>query len=191
MEYRVERAEDFARVKQIYKTRLTRDFIRAERKPLSAIHRLWEKGAYGAYFLMGGDETLGYAFFVRSGRNCLFDYFAIAEGHRDEGLGTIFLRMLAECFPGTDCILGEVEDPERAATDEERQLRERRVEFYRRSGYRITDVKATVFGVEFRLVEVPVGREHSDEELREIYTELYRLIFPPLIFRTQVRVGEK
>ena len=185
MECRVERAADFACVADIYKTRLTKDFIRSERKPLSAIRRLWEREEYEAFLLMRGGETLGYAFFARNGKNYLFDYLAIAEEHRDEGLGTLFLQKLGDCFDDAACILGEVEDPDKAADAEERALRERRMQFYLRSGYRKTGVTARVFGVDFRLLEVPCGREHTDGEVRAVYTELYRSIFPPLIFRTQ------
>jgi RimJ/RimL family protein N-acetyltransferase len=184
-ECRVERAADFSRVADIYETRLTKDFKRSERRPLSTIRRKWEQEEYEAFLLMRGGETLGYAFFVRNGNNYLFDYLAIAEGHRDEGLGTLFLRKLGDCFDDADCILSEVDDPDKAADAEERTLCEKRMQFYLRNGYLKTGVTARVFGVDYRLLEVPCGREHTDEEVRTVYTELYRSTFPPLIFQTQ------
>jgi hypothetical protein len=66
------------------------------------MRRFWERGAYDCYGLFDGEEILGYAFFVRLGNNYLFDYLAIAEEHRDEGPGTLFLRQLAHCLQDAD-----------------------------------------------------------------------------------------
>ena len=185
----VRRLTDFAQVERLYEQRLRKDFPRNERRPLSSLRRSWEQGAYDCYGLFRGEDILGYAFFVRLGQSFLFDYLAIAEAHRDEGLGSLFLRQLAACFSGADCVVGEVEDPDKAPDPAARALRERRLRFYLRSGYRLTGLRATVFGADYQLLEVPTGRTHSAGELREAYTALYRSILPPLFFRTQFHVG--
>ena len=183
------RLTDFAQVETLYKARLKKDFARDERKPLASMRRSWERGAYECYGLFDGEEILGYAFFVRLGKNYLFDYLAIAEEHRDEGLGSVFLRQLAESLAGADCVVGEVEDPEKAQDAESRATRERRLQFYLRSGYRMTELTSAVFGVDYRILEVPTAKSHTTEELRTVYTELYRSILPGVFFRTQFRVG--
>ena len=179
----------FAQVEALYRERLKKDFARNELKPLLSMRRSWERGAYDCYGLFDGEEILGYAFFVRLGNNYLFDYLAIAEEHRDEGLGTLFLRQLADCLQDADCVVGEVEDPDKAEDEESRAVRERRLQFYLRSGYRQTELRSCVFGAAYRILEVPTGKEHSAEQLREIYTELYRSVLPELFFRTQFRVS--
>lgn len=187
-ELKTRRLTDFAQVEMLYKTRLKKDFARNELKPLSSMRRFWEKDAYVCYGLFDGDDILGYAFFVCLGKNYLFDYFGIAEGHRDQGLGSFFLRQLAQCFAEADCVIGEVEDPDKAPDEETRALRERRLQFYQRSGYIKTKLTSVVFGADYRILEIPVSASHTTEELRSIYTELYQNIFPPLIFLTQFRV---
>ncbi len=182
------RLTDFSQVRMLYRSRLKKDFARGELKPLSAMRRAWKRNAYVCYGLFDGDEILGYAFFVRQGKNCLLDYLAIAEGRRDRGLGTLFLRQLADCLSDADCVVGEVEDPDKAADPEDRELRERRLQFYLRSGYRKTELTACVFGVDYRILEVPVSAPHTADELRSIYTELYRSILPEIFFRKQFRV---
>lgn len=182
------RLTDFAQVETLYKTRLKKDFARNELKPLISMRRSWEDNAYDCYGLFDGEEILGYAFFVRLGNNYLFDYLAIVETHRDEGLGSIFLRQLADCLAGADCVVGEVEDPDKAKDEESRAIRERRLQFYLRSGYRRTELSSCVFGADYRILEVPTGKEHSAEELREIYTALYRSFLPDRFFRTQFLV---
>ena len=176
---------DFAQVEMLYKTRLKKDFSRSELKPLVSMRRSWKKNAYDCYGLFDGDEILGYAFFVRRDRDYLFDYLAIAEERRDEGLGTLFLQQLAECVQGANCVVGEVEDPEASMDEETRAQRERRLQFYLRSGYRKTELTSTVFGVDYRILEVPTASEHTTEELRSVYTELYRSSLPEPFFHTQ------
>lgn len=183
------RLTDFGQVEDLYRTRLTKDFARNELKPLAGMRRSWENDAYDCYGLFDGNEILGYAFFVRLGGDYLFDYFAIAENHRDEGLGSLFLRQLANCLHGAGCVVGEVEDPDKAPDEETRQLRKRRLQFYLRNGYIKTEVTSEVFGVDYRILEVPTGIDHTADEIRMIYTELYRSTLPPLYFRTQFRVG--
>ena len=179
---------DFDVVEMLYKTRLKKDFSRAELKPLASMRRSWKKNAYDCYGLYDGDEILGYAFFVRRDKDYLFDYFAITEERRNEGLGSLFLRQLAECVRGANCIVGEVEDPDRAEDEETREQRERRLQFYLRGGYRKTELTSVVFGVDYRILEVPAAEEHTAEELRSIYTELYRSTLPEPFFTTQFRV---
>lgn len=182
------RLTDFAEIETLYRERLKKDFARNELKPLSSMRRSWRKNAYDCYGLFDGGKILGYAFFVRRGRDCLFDYLAIAEEHRDEGLGSEFLRQLAECVQDADCIVGEVEDPDKAEDEDTRVLRERRLRFYLRCGYRKTELTSCVFGADYRILEVPTGVRHTTEELRRIYAELYRSFLPALFFRTQFRV---
>ena len=127
------RLTEFSQVEALYNTRLKKDFVRNELKPLISMRRSWEKNAYDCYGLFCGEEILGYAFFVRLGKRCLFDYLAIAEEHRNEGLGSRFLRQLADCLGEADCVVVEVEDPDSAEDEEQRRQRQRRLQFYLRN----------------------------------------------------------
>ena len=97
---------DFSTVEHIYKTQMKHDFTPNELKPLSVLLRDWNRNAYECYALREEEEVLGYAFFVREGSNCLFDYFAIEKHHRNRGLGSFFLKQLADCFRDAECIVG-------------------------------------------------------------------------------------
>lgn len=184
----IRRLTDFAQVEALYQTRLKKDFARNELRPLASLRRSWEQGAYDCYGLFDGNDLLGYAFFVRLGKNDLLDYLAIAEEHRDEGLGTVFLHMLSSCLADADCAVCEVEDPEQTQDEETRAQRERRLRFYLRSGYRKTELTSRVFSVDYRILEVPTGKTHTADELRAIYTALYKSILPGRFFHTQFKV---
>ncbi len=179
---------DFSTIETIYNTRMKKDFIAEELKPLDSIIRSWKSGAYVCYGFFDCDEIVGYAFFVRNGNDYLLDYFAIAEQCRDKGYGSIFLRQLAEHFQSAGSIIVEVEDPEKAEDDITRKQRKRRLEFYLRNGYQKTEVTSTVFGVNYRILEIPTSVKHDTNELRTIYREIYRSILPAQFFLTQFQV---
>ena len=183
------RLDDFSQIETLYNTRLKKDFPPNELRPLDSLRISWTENAYDCYGLFDGDKIAGYAFFVRRGNDYLFDYFAIAEERRDEGLGSVFLRQLSECMREADCIVGEVENPDTAETEELRRQRERRLRFYLRNGFLETELTSVVFGVNYRILEVPTGTEHSTEKLRSVYTGLYRSILPEPFFKTQFRVS--
>ncbi len=181
------RLTDFAQVRTLYHTRLKKDFARNERKPLSAIQHLWDCNAYACYGLFDENEVLGYALFVRHENNYLLDYFATAEEHRDKGFGSIFFRQLAVLLADANCIVIEIEDPDQAKDEQTRILRERRLRFYLRSGCVETDLTAMVFGVGYRILEMPVTGAKRTEELRKIYTQIYDSMLPKFLFQTQFR----
>lgn len=184
----VRRLTDFAEVETLYRERLAADFTRSERRPLSSLRRSWERGEYEAFGLFEGGVCLGYAFFLRLGRSCLLDYFAVSSRRRGEGLGSLFLQRLTGALAGVDCVLAEVEDPDRAKTAADRDTRERRLRFYRRAGFRETALRSRLFGVDYRLLEAPTGQTHTDDELRTRYTAFYRRVLPRPLFLTQLRV---
>lgn len=184
-EFTVRRLTSFSQVETLYRTRLKKDFAPAELRPLSSLRRSWERNAYDCFGLFAADELLGYAFFARLEKSYLLDYFAVAADRRGEGLGSLFLGRLAEIFRDADCVLCEAEDPDRASTPAERASREQRLRFYLRLGWRLTELRCVLFGVDYRLLELPAAGSHTEEELLALYCALYRGLLPPYFFRTQ------
>ena len=184
-----QRLTDFSLIETLYQTRLQKDFSPDELKPLEFMKNSWLKNAYECYGLFDGSEIAGYAFFVRRERDYLLDYLAIAQERRNEGLGSVFLGQLAECMQGAECFICEVENPEAAEREEDRQLRERRLQFYLRNGFREAEFTSVLFGVNYRILELPAGHVHTREELRTAYTELYRSSVPETVFNTRLQVN--
>lgn len=187
----VKRLTDFAQIEMLYHDRLKKDFDTHELRPLSSIKQLWVKKAYDCYGLFDGDQIFGYAFFFRIGGNYLFDYFAIASGYRGQGLGSFFLKHLTASLADAYCVMGEVEDPAKASDEATKAIRERRIQFYLRSGVLTTELTSVVFGEDYLIMEQPLAVSHSTEELKLIYSEFYRNLLPPIYFRTQFSVTSK
>ena len=180
----IRRLTRFAQIRKLYRSRMKRDFAPCELKPLSAMRRLWKRNAYDCYGLFDGEELLGYAFFVRVGKDRLLDYLAVAEGCRGRGCGSAFLNGLAGYLADADCVACEVEDPDKAADGEERTLRERRLRFYLRGGYLDTGLTVELFGVDYRILEASTASSpHTAEAAWEAYTGIYRSILPERVFR--------
>ena len=190
MKYTTQRLTDFSQIESLYKSRLEKDFTEDERKPLSSMKRSWEEGNYDCFGLLCGEEILGYAFFVSKGNNCLLDYFAIKEDRRNEGLGSIFRKQLADVMAKGKCVIVEVEDPDQANSFDDKTLRDRRLRFYLTNGYLETSLKSSVFGVPYRILEASDNIPHTTGSIRAAYTDLYRSILPKEFFQTQFSVSE-
>ena len=101
------------------------------------------------------------------------------------GSGATIFSTISPLPGDAECVVGEVEDPDKAKDAAERALRERRLQFYLRAGYRETGLRSVVFGADYRILEVPTAKTHTTDELREVYTALCRSVLPPAFFRTQ------
>lgn len=177
------RTLDAGQIRALYAQRLKRDFPPDELKPLSRIERALARGEYICYGAFDGGAILAYAFFVLMGRKALFDYFAVDEALRDRGIGSRFLRaLIGGPLSGMDCVLLEVDDPGAAPTSEERQVRERRLAFYLNNGLEDTHARATVYGVDYVILSLPVGPAPDPEQARRVYADLYRAILPPRFY---------
>lgn len=181
----------------LYKTRLEKDFPPLERRPLSYIRKMYEKGEYEGLALVdeGGTDkaesfdvvnVLAYIFLIREepfGKPMyLVDYIAVDREKRGLGLGTILLKKLSEYLAGAECVFGEVENPDYAESPEEKEEMERRIRFYLRSGIRDTGASVLLYHVEYRFLEATAGRQHTREEILDIAEYFYRRMLPPHLF---------
>lgn len=174
-------------IRKLYSERLKRDFPPDEIKPLARIERALAQGEYICYGAMDGEAILAYAFFVVAGCRALLDYFAVAEELRDGGIGSWFMRELIG-WPLSDmeCVLLEVDDPDFGEEHEEVALRTHRLAFYLRNGLTDTGLRTKVYGVDFRILSLPVGKRPSIEQTREVYAKLYHTILPPKLYEKWV-----
>lgn len=178
----VRRFTDISQIKEIYQTRMQKDFPENELTPFIFLKKMWSRGEYEGYGLYEDTALLGYALFIKVHKDGLFlyllDYFAIDDSRRGAGLGSFFLKELSACIEDASCIIGEVEDPEKAEDEPTRLFREKRLQFYLRNGYYRTAVTATVNGADYRLIERPTGAPHTAEQIRDLYISMYEHMAP-------------
>ena len=178
-------------IRAVYRERMTRDFPPDELKPLAMIEKALARDEYVCYGAVNGGGILAYAYFVMLKENgkpyALFDYYAVRQDIRGQGVGSQFIQaLIAGPLREMDCVLLEVDDPVCAQTQEEAEIRNRRLAFYLRNGLMDADVKATVYGVQFKIMTLPVGSALSREEVRQKFAALYRSLLPARLFQEKV-----
>ena len=117
-----------------YHTLFSEAFAENERKPLRDILALADEGRYELWGLFDDGDMLGYAtLWKRPGIPLvLLDYLGVSAALRNGGLGAgILARLKAHGFP----IVTESELPVPGNTDDENEIRRRRIGFYRRNGF--------------------------------------------------------
>lgn len=183
---------DLNLIKQIYDTYLLQDFPENERTPWKYLNEMYQNGEYDFYGLYENGEFVGYAFFIRQivqgEKYFLLDYFSVLKSHRDEGIGSQFLKKIGPYISNADCVVIEVEDPDAAESEEEREIRQRRIRFYERNGVHVTDAKGELRGVVYLLLEIPVRKRHSPVELKKIYASIYYQFMPEDILKKIFRL---
>ena len=175
---------------RIYTERMPGDFSPDEIKPLSRIEEALSAGKYACYGAFEKDQILAYAFFVINDRSALLDYLAVREDLRGKGIGSEFIRKMADGLTRRfETVLLESEDPDRADSEDERSVMERRLRFYRGNGLTDTGVISTVWHVPYKILAFPSEKTLSADEAGAVYREIYRVIFPEALYKRMVWVS--
>ena len=157
--------------------RMKRDFPRNELPPFFAVKRNLRKKVYTALYLYDDGQEVGYAVLTAPAGFpfALITYLAVSPECRSKGYGSSLLKLLDERFAGQTLVL-EAESPEAAKTEDERLIRERRIQFYERAGFRVVPTaRAKIFGVAMAIMVNAPGDIGS---VREMMRALYRPSLP-------------
>ena len=167
---------DMQQAAQIYTQYMAQDFPPDELKPFAMIEAASARGEYECLGCFAGASLCGYAYLLRQGQDYLLDYFAVRADLRGSGYGSRILCMLQAQYADAAAFLIESENPDYAADAEARSARQRRLRFYLHAGCTDTGVTARVFGVEYRILELPLSGSHTPDEIRAVYMRLYQSI---------------
>lgn len=141
-------------LRAVYREHIKRDFPLAERKPLRVMERLRAEGLYDVLGFYEGGSLAAYAMLWHDEHRdyVLLDYLAVCAGGRGRGTGTAVLALLERHYREYAGILAECEAPAQSAAPEENALRVRRLDFYRRAGFRMLGYRVRLFGVEYEML---------------------------------------
>lgn len=177
---------------EIYNSRMVNDFPPDELRPMKMMLDQYDHGIFSCYALIDedidGHVILAYSCFIKLNNHYLFDYFAVADHIRNSGIGTPALKLINEKFisENIDCVIGEIEDPEYATTEDDKLLQSRRYNFYLRNGYRDTGVKVKLFDVDYIILELILPTKHSEIEIKDIYQAHYKAMLPMDLYERMV-----
>ena len=159
----------------LYREEMIFDFPKSELKSLGAMHRMMDRGLYEPLAAVEDGEILGYAMMWLSAEpdSALLDYLGVLRGKRDRGLGGQLLGLLQGRYRQ---LFGEAETPD-SENQKENDLRRRRLGFYERNGFRITDYQCALFGVKFN--NIYFGPETDDRKVEAAHRTIYARWFSP------------
>lgn len=175
-------------MREIYKTCMQKDFPPEEIKPFPVIEKMWKEGNYFAYgFYEEGDggkeeeqqkdaQLCAYAFLLANKQEqvLLLDYFAVSKWKRGTGYGSYALSFLKDECAKWGSLVIEVEDDELASIGEEVQrTRKRRISFYTHAGCIMTSTRSRVWGVDYRIMVMPLKDKSLKENIAKKVTALY------------------
>ncbi len=173
-------------ITNIYHTRMVIDFPKAELKPLKYIVQAVNEGIYECLGLYDDETCIGYTFLVKQGGSYLIDYLAIYPDKRNNGAGSKLIRLLKEYLAKADFAIIEVEDPQYAETDEDKDLQTRRLEFYLRNECVDTGLRVRCFGVPFIILGLGKEKVAQPDYLWDIYNSYYRAVLPKEMYEKNI-----
>lgn len=145
-------------------------FPLSERKPFSIIRKMYRKGKTDIWYFRSDGKFAGLVITINGDDHILLDYLAVAEDRRGKGIGSQILQQMRSHYAGKGVFL-EIESVYEAA--ENQAERQRRKQFYIRSGMKSMGVFAVVFGVKMELLGFDC--KLSFEEYRAFYRDNYNL----------------
>lgn len=176
----------------VYKEHAHKDFPADELKPFSTIKKLWNNGRYKCHGFYGEEhhQLCAYAFIMvdEDTDMLLLDYLAVCEEMRGTGCGTAVLKLLKQDYINWNGIIFEVEDDDSTDLEEEKQIRRRRIAFYEKNGVVMTNVKSSVFGVDYKLMVMALGSAAPEEHLDDKITSVYKKMLPKKVFQLMFRL---
>lgn len=166
----------FLEIENIYQQYMTHDFPENELKPLSSIERMYQQGRYKGFVMEENGEVKAYWMLLQDSENnaYLLDYFAVLEEFRGQGYGSRALVNILDSVEVDELVVIEAENPKKAASQNENEIQERRLDFYRRNGVIFTELASVVYEAAYVIMYLSKGgKELPEEEVYRIYVDFY------------------
>ena len=79
-----------------------------------------------------------------------------------------------------------MENPKFSSTKEEKNLRERRIDFYERNGALKTEIYLSLFQVPFEILYLPISQTLTKSSIQKELTNLYSAFIPEQYWKKSV-----
>lgn len=163
-----------SQLEEVYDSYMIKDFPKSELPPLAVLRDRVNRGFYDCLGLFEEGTLRAYGHLARSRERgyLLLDFLAVCKDMRGGGYGSHFLRLLGEYYREEKGIFLECESERTSLSEEDWQVRHRRIHFYEKNGCYVTRTKEILFGVEFDILYLPLKEKacQADIELDQIYT---------------------
>jgi GNAT superfamily N-acetyltransferase len=179
---------ELSEIKTIYDN-IEQDFDLNEYPPYNILYKQIQKGLLEGHVLESSGNIIAYSICGASNKNeyVLLSLLAVFPQYRGKGIGTAFLKGLRKKYSHKKAIIVEIERFELAKTQEEKNKRLRRIEFYRKEDF------SPIMGIDYYIWDLPmailalpinVPIDIIQKEIKEVLGDIYLdLIGPKLIHK--------
>lgn len=175
---------------KIYNEYLINDFHKSEVEPLEIIEGLIDRGHYKCYGFYEDKDLLGYAYFIKTKDSILMDYLVINPNYRCKGLGSKFIEIIKDKFKAEfSSLLAEVENPKHSLDDIDKCNRERRIQFYLKNNFNISNIESCVYKDQYSIINLKLKEQLTDEKIYKEVEKIYKIIFGETIFKEQISIS--
>ncbi len=163
-------------VTYVYNEHMKMDFPAYELKSLKKILKLTNEEKCTPCGFYKNDELVGYAILISYKNFVILDYFAILRTKRNGGLGAEAINLITEyCKDKYDIFILESDDPSYFEKQEDKDICERRIEFYKRNGFEQAKFKTKAYQGHF-IVLTKNDKIKDVNKTVELYYGLYTSI---------------
>ena len=175
--------------KNLYRKHIVKDFTRAERTTLNKFKKRITRGQEVVYVYEEVGKEKAYTIIANLDNYVLVSFLAVFKQYRGEGIGTKLLKEIKANFSNKKGILLEVENPEYSISQNEKEIRQRRIKFYERSNYNIVEniqinLHSTIFNIMMlNINDTKINKQEISKELNDFYTNIFRRYDKTLSFK--------
>ncbi len=159
--------------KDLYRKHIVKDFPKTERPNLKGFRRRILKNNEQVFIFEENEIKKGYCLASEIGEYILVTFLAVYKENRGQGIGTKILKELKEKYENKKGILLEVENPDFAENDKEKEIQLKRIKFYEKSKFEIVpNLNIKLFFVNFKIMIYQAQKQKIEKE--EIIDSLYK-----------------
>lgn len=168
----------FKEFKDLYRKHIVKDFPSSERPNLEGFRKRMLKYNEETYIYEEEGVERGYCIIDQIQEYVLVAFLAVYEGNRGKGIGTKILKELEEKYSNKKGILLEVEDPDFAKNENQKNIQERRIKFYERANFQVVEnLKVELFMVNFKIMIYNFKNEQINiNEIEKVMKQFYYAI---------------
>lgn len=168
----------FKEFKDLYRKHIVKDFPSSERPNLEGFRKRMLKYNEETYIYEEEGVERGYCIIDQIQEYVLVAFLAVYEGNRGKGIGTKILKELEEKYSNKKRILLEVEDPDFAKNENQKNIQERRIKFYERANFQVIEnLKVELFMVNFKIMIYNFKNEQINiNEIEKVMKQFYYAI---------------
>ena len=138
---------------EIFKGKIEKDFLEDELPPLFVFERCIKEDTFECYIFEYENEEVGYIVTRKKDDLVFLLVLAIDEQMRGKGLGKIMIEEFKALVKDRKIILLEAENPDATNDEKERLIRNKRIDFYKKLGFKVTqNLKYVLVDIDYKIL---------------------------------------